>query len=100
MGAQDFVTVAQGKTAREAFQAAQRDARFEHGNGGYTGTIAEKPGFTVISEKALGLDAARAKAQELIGDESDRAGVCDKWGSCAALRVDADTWLFAGYASS
>ena len=42
MGASTFLTRATGKTAREAFASATSDARYEHGHGGYTGTIAEK----------------------------------------------------------
>lgn len=45
MGATDFQTYAYGKTAQEAFRAAQEHARYEYGHGGYTGTIAEKRGF-------------------------------------------------------
>lgn len=45
MGATTFMTVAKGKTCQAAFDEADRQARFECGNGGYTGTIAEKYGY-------------------------------------------------------
>ena len=45
MGATNFETIATGKTAREAFLNAVNDAYYWSGHGGYTGTIAEKPGF-------------------------------------------------------
>lgn len=45
MGASEFRTRGQGKTVREAYRAAVDDARYEHGHGGYTGTVAEKDGF-------------------------------------------------------
>jgi len=48
MGATTFQTTALGKTAREAFAQAQEQERWEHGNGGYTGTCAEKPGFVLV----------------------------------------------------
>lgn len=46
MGATNFEVIATGKTAREAFLSAVDDARYWNGHGGYTGTIAEKSGFT------------------------------------------------------
>lgn len=46
MGATNFEVIATGKTAREAFLSAVDEARYWNGHGGYTGTIAEKPGFT------------------------------------------------------
>ena len=45
MGACDFYDVAEGKDAEEAFLRAKDNAAWEHGHGGYTGTIAEKPWF-------------------------------------------------------
>ena len=42
MGAQTFVAVGKGKTMKEAFASAHEQAAWEHGHGGYTGTIAEK----------------------------------------------------------
>jgi hypothetical protein len=46
MGADNFTNVLIGKDLGKAFAEAQRQAAWEHGHGGYTGTIAEKPGFT------------------------------------------------------
>jgi hypothetical protein len=48
MGACDFRTVANGKTAAEAFRNAVTDAAWEYGHGGYTGTIAEKHNYIVV----------------------------------------------------
>lgn len=45
MGACNFTTVARGKTAADAFDTAVRDARYDYGHAGYTGTIAEKSGY-------------------------------------------------------
>lgn len=45
MGAAEFMNVAYGKTASEAFNRLVDAARYEYGHGGYTGTIAEKEGF-------------------------------------------------------
>lgn len=53
MGADPFFTVAFGKDAREAFLAAREYALWESGHGGYTGTIAEKPGFVLFARPAV-----------------------------------------------
>ena len=41
MGACEFGTTSEGATAKEAFKRAVEDAQYEHGHGGYSGTIAE-----------------------------------------------------------
>lgn len=49
MGASEFTWTAFGKDAADAFRVASEEARHEHGHGGYTGSIAEKSGFKLIS---------------------------------------------------
>lgn len=48
MGATTFFDLAVAKTVDEAYNEACRQARWESGHGGYTGTIAEKGGFVQI----------------------------------------------------
>ena len=119
MGATNFETVSLGKDAGDAFRSAVADARHEYGHGGYTGTIAEKDGFTVFGlpagvtarelmgwvEKACysimpeGLPAEhRALVMEMAGVYND------KWGPAVCLELSRDpggvgTFLFAGFAS-
>ena len=40
MGANEFTTKANGKTAKDAFRIAVEDAKYNYGHAGYTGTIA------------------------------------------------------------
>ena len=49
MGATNFTVTARGKTASEAFDYATENARYENGHGGYTGTIAEKRSFVMVT---------------------------------------------------
>ncbi|HUW00751.1 MAG TPA: hypothetical protein VMW08_00225 [Acidimicrobiales bacterium] len=49
MGAYDFTTTSLGKTAEQAFDRAVRDAQYEYGHGGYTGSIAEKHDFVLVA---------------------------------------------------
>lgn len=48
MGACSFYTEEFGKTASEAFIKATRQARYDYGHAGYTGTIAEKDDYMLI----------------------------------------------------
>ena len=48
-GANSFFTEGAGRTAEEAFSRACDEAAHEHGHGGYTGTIAEKHGFRLLT---------------------------------------------------
>lgn len=52
MGANQFMDVGVGKTVAEAFSEAVRQAAYDHGHSGYTGTIAEKPGYVLIPRPA------------------------------------------------
>lgn len=49
MGASSFSNVIVAMNAEEAFRAAVDWARAEYGHGPYTGTIAEKHGFTILA---------------------------------------------------
>ena len=98
MGAYEFATYAKG-TVEEAFDTAVFDAQYDYGHSGYTGTIAEKSDYTIISADALSLQAASDMAVTLMNDPL----VEDKWGPAGAIRVVDDThdgWLFFGWASS
>ena len=49
MGASEYMNIAQGKTAKEAFDKLVAQAQWEHGHGGYSGTIAEKRSIAEFS---------------------------------------------------
>jgi hypothetical protein len=48
MGANEFRTSGTGANAQEVFSQLRDQAAWDRGHGGYTGTIAEKPGFVVV----------------------------------------------------
>lgn len=98
MGATTFFTVSTGKTPAEAFSKARGKARYEFGSEGYTGTIAEKEDYTIVSAP-LPMEEARALASKLIYDEDSR--VNDKWGPAGVIRLSDVTngFLFFGWAS-
>lgn len=95
MGAEYFTDRATGKTVREAFKNAQEKAWWDHGHSGYSGTIAEKPGATLV-ERLPGETVQQAMDRL---DDSDL--VNDKWGNCAAIKTDNfEEYVFFGWASS
>lgn len=96
MGAMDFWVKAKGATAKEAFATATSDARHEYGHGGYTGTIAEKSEFKMVTVPA-GRDPSNY-AEELMQSENHFCG--DKWGPAACVKIAEGEFLFFGCASS
>ena len=103
MGAEEFWHKEVGRTPEEAFHKAVERACYEHGHGGYTGTIAEKSDFVMI-EVPKGYPAADY-ADKLMSDDDPR--IADKWGpaGCVCLGPSKSNpklkvYLFFGIASS
>lgn len=106
MGADTFMQSGKGKTAKEAFSNAVNDAQYDHGHGGYTGTIAEKTSYVEIQIPIefdpMGHKAPIRRAADyatyLINNDDPR--IDDKCGPAGAIKVEDDKWLFFGWASS
>lgn len=104
MGACDFYQFQPdtGHFFNDQFDTARESAAWEHGHGGYTGTLAEKHDVVVIDEagECSTPGEAEALARLLVNDDDPR--ITDKWGPAGAIRVDGDKpgWLFFGWASS
>jgi hypothetical protein len=49
MGAQTFCERVKGASAKKAFRDAVDQAKYDHGHSGYSGTIAEKDSFVMIT---------------------------------------------------
>lgn len=84
MGATNFETTATGKTAREAFLNAVNEAHYWHGHGGYTGTIAEKPGFI---EFAVPLAELPERKRPVEHYEATKGKVVVMEAECATTRL-------------
>jgi len=96
MGAVEFYTESAGRNAREAFDEAVCAARYEHGHGGYTGTIAEKNEFVVV-RVPKGLDP-QEYARDIV--EGVAPVTVDKWGPAGCIDLGDGLYLFFGLASS
>lgn len=97
MGAAEFMSWGKGTTPQKAFDSAREAALFEYGHGGYTGTIAEKQGFSVLATVNTRKEAV-TMANELL--DSDDPRVDDKWGPAGCIVVRGTEYcLFFGWAS-
>lgn len=102
MGASTFNEFHKAKddkdTAKKAFSRAVKEAQYDFGHGGYTGSIAEKGTFKTIGTVKTtreGYDLA----DKLIEEDDDR--ISDKWGPAGCIEVEEPRgWIFFGWASS
>jgi hypothetical protein len=76
-----FIKAQSGDTARTAFERAYREACYESGSGGYTGTIAESDGFFVTRTAPMLHWQASEHADSLLDKE------VTKWGSTGMVPV-------------
>lgn len=85
MGATTFTEFWEGTSAEKAFRKAVDESKHEYGHGGYTGTIAEKGDFTIITRDVMSLPAAEALASKMFNEDDPR--INDKWGPAGAIPV-------------
>lgn len=85
MGGTTFDHYAPGANVADAFRDASDEAAYEHGHGGYTGTLAEKPSYVVITNTPM-LEAEAYKLAHDLIDKGDPR-IDDKWGPAGAIPV-------------
>lgn len=96
MGAEQFTHSARGKTAKEAFENARKEALHDYGHSGYSGTIAEKNSFIEIP---LPLGYEVGEYIDKLFETNDRR-IDDKWGPAGCIKVKDGLYSFFGWASS
>ena len=74
MGCENFFEYGKGSNSRAIFNALREDAQAEHGSRGYTGSIAEKHSFRVVSKTPMPLSYWSSNAAH------DKYGEGEKWG--------------------
>lgn len=103
-GATDFYTgirkTDQIKTAEEAFQVATNNAKYDDGNDGYTGTIAEKNSYIMVGKTKTANEAKRM-AKNIINNGDPRIDdIDDKYGPAGCIEFDEPPgWIFFDMAS-
>ena len=83
MGAKPFIEWTIGRTASESYWDAFERAKAEHGNGGYTGTIAETDGYELLPLEAVDpadIESVKKRIDVLIDNAGCSGLVCEKWG--------------------
>ena len=110
MGAEVFYNRAKGTSAKDCFRDEYENACYEHGHGGYSGTLAEKGSYT-MSEKPAEIDADEWYDMVEDFDENDKEQehyralksdfevYDDKWGDALCIPTK-DGFIFCGWASS
>lgn len=78
MGACSFENTVMNPDVRKAFNHAHDQAQYERGHGGYSGTIAEKDGYRVLSRTPM----AGAELADFIDSRLEEN---DKWGPAFAV---------------
>jgi len=81
-GGSDFYVFIKGTDAKKAFRDAVDNASHNSGHGGYSGTIAEKNSFEIVSGPLT-----KKQAQNFASDKMDEN---DKWGPAFAIPVVGD----------
>ena len=123
MGGADFMNAGKGKTAQAAFDKIVEQAQWEHGHGGYSGTIAEKRSMVEFQRpkgmrRATVIQAVRALGRICKDDDGNAETATvqakypklpiakmlevydDKWGPSLAIELAKGEYLFAGWASA
>ena len=77
-GASGFTDYGYGTNANRVFRDLVEEAQYEHGSRGYTGTIAEKDGFTMATREVMTQAQAREYADKHYDDY-------DKWGDAGCV---------------
>lgn len=89
MGSIEFMEYGEGTDPDSTFQHLTETALAEHGNDPYAGSIAQKNGYVIITDRVLPLSEAEAMAQRLMGDEDER--IRDKDGPAGAIAYTQNT---------
>ena len=85
MGSATFEQYADGADVAAAFIHARHAALAEAGHSSYSGTLAQKADFVVITRQVMNLDDAQQLAADLINGSDPR--IDDKWGPAGAIAV-------------
>jgi hypothetical protein len=109
MGAETFYNKIEGEDSKKAYEQARENAFYAHGHNGYTGSIAEKSGYT-MSKKPLEVDAdewieivesfneGERDQKHYSSLKKDFAIYDDKWADALCIPVEGG-FIFCGSAS-
>lgn len=87
MGATNFTAYTTGRTVEEAFEIAVRRAKTNHGNSGYSGTIAEKGNLGLIEITVPSSYKGREKEYVERMEWDNNSQLMDKWGPTGYIKL-------------
>lgn len=100
MGAAWFLEIGKGLTAKEVFNTLKEQALYDHGHGGYTGSIAEKSSFKVVPiPEGMNPRGGRFESEATAFLENNPE-LDDKWGPAVCFDLGDGEYAFFGWASS
>ena len=110
MGAEQFYNKVRGTNASKSFNDEHETSCYENGHGGYSGTLAEKGGYTMSNKpKEIDADVWHRMIEDFDEDDKEQNNYRelkkdfnvydDKWGDALCIPTD-DGFIFCGWASS
>ncbi len=102
MSGEYFCDTGKGTSAQEVFDMLVKEAQYDHGHSGYTGTIAEKSSFLMVKVPKKFLTCPDVYVERVMyGDEPDAKKIMDdKWGPAGCVDCGDGVYIFFGCASS
>lgn len=106
MGAHNFTDRAEGSTVEDAYRNAVDQARWEHGNNGYNGTISTTSGVVdITAEYNQAVEDGKVDASDMgsVDDWEDSLisdPRIDKRGNCFGYQREPGKYTFFGWAAS
>jgi hypothetical protein len=108
MGSSTFENLGGGKTPEVAFAKLIKGAKYFHGHGGGSGTIAEKSRFIMIELPADVQKSMKGKIEDkvkIVREYSNKLiqardiRIDDKWGPAGCIQVSPTKFFFFGWAA-
>jgi hypothetical protein len=93
MAALPFLVIEPGSLLKECFDAAWEKAGFEHGHGGYSGSLVEKTEVVLRRTEPM----TKAEAEQFVWTDEE-IWSNDKWGPAFAVPIRDEAGQHYGYA--
>jgi hypothetical protein len=95
MNLQPFIQLVTGQSPDGAFDAGTHAARLAFGNGGFTGTLADKGLFILI--RCLKNHEPKAYAERLLDSQDPR--IADMWSPAGMIQQGPGAWWCFGFSA-
>lgn len=90
-----FIVLITGQSPERAFDAGTHAARLAFGNGGFTGSLADKGSFILI--RCPKIYEPKAYAERLLDSQDPR--ICDMWSPAGMIQQGPGAWWAFGFSA-